>query len=99
MLNRQASPVVTVLRSHGSDAYNPYILHLGHAKSVSTFVVSSQQGSVSNECFKFAVLSSCAILFLAGAAAQFVNDWVRQSTMIWFAGGDQDEYWGLYLFA
>jgi hypothetical protein len=46
MLNRQASPVVTVLRSHGDDAYNPYIYHLSHARSVSTFVVSSRVGTL-----------------------------------------------------
>jgi cyanophycinase-like exopeptidase len=33
----------------------------------------------------------------AGSEDPFVLDWVRQTTLLWFAGGFQNEYWGTKL--
>jgi hypothetical protein len=44
-LARQKRAIITTLRSHGDDEYNAAFYASGKAKSASTFIITSREGS------------------------------------------------------
>jgi cyanophycinase len=63
-----------ILRSHGTDAYNPYVQKLCRVNSVATLVVSSREAAAIPAVA--AIISKAEAIFIAGGdQAQYINFW------------------------
>jgi len=65
-----------VLRSHGSDDYNPYIQKLCHLNSVATLVIPSR--AAASDPFVAKKIRQASALFIAGGdQSEYINFWMN----------------------
>ena len=63
-----------ILRSHGGDDYNPYVLGLCHENSVATLIVPSR--AAAGDPAVAAIISKAEAIFIAGGdQAEYMNFW------------------------
>ncbi len=64
-----------VLRSHGSDDYNPYIQKLCHLNSVATLIIPSR--AAAQDPFVARTIAHASVLFISGGdQGEYVNFWM-----------------------
>lgn len=74
MIQRGGGGNFVVIRSRGTDAYNPYIYAMGGASSVETLVIPSR--TAANDPFVLARIRGAEALFIAGGdQADYVQYW------------------------
>lgn len=74
MINRSGGGNFVVIRSRGTDAYNPYIYAMGGASSVETLVIPSRDAA--NDPFVIARIRGAEALFIAGGdQSDYINYW------------------------
>jgi cyanophycinase-like exopeptidase len=82
-----------VIRTTGTDAYDPYLYYSDKKKSTTTPAVDGYVGGA------FLGLSAAETLVLSNRAAaddDFVNTVVGTANAVWIAGGDQSSYVNLW---
>lgn len=74
MIQKGGGGNFVVIRSRGTDAYNPYIYAMGGVQSVETLVIPSR--AAANDPFVIARIRGAEALFIAGGdQADYVNYW------------------------
>lgn len=70
-----------VLRSHGSDDYNPYIQKLCHLNSVATLIIPSR--AAASDPFVAQTIRRASALFIAGGdQGEYINFWMNSPVQI-----------------
>jgi len=74
MIKKSGGGNFVVIRSRGTDAYNPYIYAMGGVQSVETLVIPSRDAA--NDPFVIARIKGAEALFIAGGdQSDYINFW------------------------
>ena len=92
-VTRQTGGRFVVIRTAGSDAYNPYFYYSDERDSTSTPAVDGYVGGA-----YLGLTSAETVIITSRNAANdpFVNEVVRSANALWIAGGDQTTYIDLW---
>jgi cyanophycinase len=75
LCNHASGGDLLVLRSHGSDDYNPYIQKLCHLNSVATLIIPSR--AAAHDLFVARTIAHASVLFISGGdQGEYVNFWM-----------------------
>ncbi len=75
LCDRSGSGDLLVLRSHGSDDYNPYLKRLCHLNSVATLIIPSR--AAAHDPFVAQTIAHATAIFIAGGdQGEYVNFWM-----------------------